>query len=1337
MALPIRPRWFYIAIFMSVCVGVLFFAKPIQAQEPPSDPNPLPEIVLNEPPLMQAENATGASAMRMETALAVTNVVSPANRQESFDFFWSQYEMTTTPPISWTGTYSPCNPGATSSEFKEAVAQRINYFRAMAGVPATITFSDTLSALDQEAALIMSVNNSLSHTPPITWTCYTTNGYTAAGNSNLAKGTGGLGYGWNAINGYMSDWGTNNYYVGHRRWVLYPQQQVMGTGDVPAGSGYPAANALWTDNFSGSRPPTREEFVAWPPPGYVPFRVVYPRWSFSYPNANFMSATVSMISETVPITTYLYSVYPVYGGGSYVGEETISWAPAGYNTDGSGSWPPPPAGQDMTITVMISNAIIGGVSKNFTYTVVIFNDDIIAPTGGITIANGAEYAGSATMLVSFPTFDYRGVTQMRFYTDTMSDWQTYYPSNWMNFGATQGQKSLSVQYRDAAGNMSDWYTDTIILDTTAPTGTILVNNGAVYAMSSTQVNLTAFDNYSLTQMNVSVNGVYQGWEPYSATRPITFAAFGTNWVYVRFMDAAGNIGGSYSDSVIADFAPPSTTGITIAGGAVTASAPAMMLTLNATDNYSLTSVNIGINGAWQGWAPYAASKSITLTGGPTVLMAAAAAPNRAEKILAPTADGNQTVNAMFRDAAGNMSVLVTDMILLDTTPPTGTISINDGATYATSTTLTLTLSATDNYTVTQMRFYYNGFWHALVPYTTSATIVITDGNTYPTVNAQFVDEAGNGSASVYDAIIIDMMPPTGSIVLNGGAAYTNLSLVTAIITAADNTSLDAMQLAYDGVLQGWEPVNTIKQNSFAGEGVHTATVQIRDGAGNVSAWYTDTIIVDTTPPDGTILVNNGATFANTTTLTLTLSATDNYTVAQMRFYYDGFWHDLQPYATTATIVVTSGNTSPAINVQFVDGAGNGSVTAIFDGIIIDMTPPTGSILLGGGAVYATTSPVIASIGASDNIALDAMQLAYDGVWQAWEPAAGSKNIPFTGDGVHTVTLRVRDGAGNISVLYTDTIILDTTPPTGTVSINLGATYTNQPTMTLYLTATDNISLTMMNISLDGVTWLGWETYAPTKTVVFAAGDGAKVANVSFRDAAGNIVNPAVFDMIILDTVTPSSTVLSLPAVVATPFAVSWAWYGTEMSGVKCYDVQSRAGLAGAWTTWQSCAAITSTDFVGDVGTTYYFRSSAIDNAGNAEAYPISPDYDASTCVDAHEPNNGSAQAAGATIGISQTNAFCLPSDVDWVKFTAQGGAKYSIAGFGITATFDLIAPDGVTVLATGVNSIPAHTFAPGVYFVRARNTSALIGRYDVLIQMTQPPRMVYAPNTQRAYSAGW
>ena len=75
-----------------------------------------------------------------------------------------------------------------------ATLRRINYFRAMAGIP-NVTLSASLSTKAQAAALIMEASNKLSHTPSTSFKCYTAVGAEAAGSSILASGPGAFGRG--------------------------------------------------------------------------------------------------------------------------------------------------------------------------------------------------------------------------------------------------------------------------------------------------------------------------------------------------------------------------------------------------------------------------------------------------------------------------------------------------------------------------------------------------------------------------------------------------------------------------------------------------------------------------------------------------------------------------------------------------------------------------------------------------------------------------------------------------------------------------------------------------------------------------------------------------------------------------------------------------------------------------------------------------------------------------------------------------------------------------------------------------------------------------------------
>lgn len=283
--------------------------------------------------------------------------VDPQSRAGSRNFYLQVYLASEDAQANWTGAHNACDPGDTDPAFRDAILLRINYFRAMAGVPPLLGLRDEYNHKAQQAALMMSANRALDHTPPSNWDCYTADGDQAAGSSNLFLGIHGVP----AIDGYIYDPGAGNYPVGHRRWILYPQTQHMGTGDIPAANGYPAANALWVfdSNIWNDRPDTREPYVAWPPPGYVPYSVVYPRWSFAYPQADFNAATVHMTHNGAPLPV---DVQPVENG---YGENTLVWEP-------DATFGAPPA-TDQPYTVEIRNILINGAPQTFTYTVTLFD----------------------------------------------------------------------------------------------------------------------------------------------------------------------------------------------------------------------------------------------------------------------------------------------------------------------------------------------------------------------------------------------------------------------------------------------------------------------------------------------------------------------------------------------------------------------------------------------------------------------------------------------------------------------------------------------------------------------------------------------------------------------------------------------------------------------------------------------------------------------------------------------------------------------------------------------------------------------------------------------------
>ena len=290
--------------------------------------------------------------------------VDTDSREESRVFYNAIYPASEGVAHGWSGNVSKGQTGNTSQAFKDAIFLRINFFRAYAGLPADVVNNPTWSARNQLAALIMSRNGKLSHNVPTNWKSYSAAGAEAAANSNLALSY----FGPFAITSYIEDPGAVNKAVGHRRWILYPQTNRMGTGDIPATNGFFSANSLWTfdpDTYNSPRPELRDEFVAWPPVGFVPYQLIFPRWSFSLAGADFSSANVSLARNGAGVPVRIDSRQPGYG------ENTITFVPDNLNPDAWGG-PVAPA-RDTTTTVTVSNVVIGGVARSFTYDVISFN----------------------------------------------------------------------------------------------------------------------------------------------------------------------------------------------------------------------------------------------------------------------------------------------------------------------------------------------------------------------------------------------------------------------------------------------------------------------------------------------------------------------------------------------------------------------------------------------------------------------------------------------------------------------------------------------------------------------------------------------------------------------------------------------------------------------------------------------------------------------------------------------------------------------------------------------------------------------------------------------------
>lgn len=755
--------------------------------------------------------------------------------------------------------------------------------------------------------------------------------------------------------------------------------------------------------------------------------------------------------------------------------------------------------------------------------------DTIPPTGTVVINGGAAWTKTAGVSLALTYSDGAngsGVSQMRFSNDgtNWTLWEAVATSKSWTLTTGDGVKTAYAQFRDAAGNVSTSATDTIALDATAPTGAVVINGGAAYARSgAVSLTLTYADGTGsgVSQMRFSNDGTnWTAWETAAATKGWTLSTGdGPKTVYVQFNDVAGNVSGNLSDGIFLDTVVPTGT-VAINGGATLTNSLDVILTLAASDPNPASGVDVmrfsndGTN--WSNWEVFATSKAWSL----------------------PEGDGYKAVRAQFRDKAGNESLTSSSAIQLDMTAPTGTVIINGGAAYTNNKDVALVLTASDGTGsgVTDMRFSNDGTnWLNWEAFAASKAWSLTTGDGSKTVYAQFRDTAGNVSATASDTIVFDITPPTGTVTVNSGAAWTKTKDVTLTFTTDDGagSGVSEMRLSNDGTnWNAWEAFAASKAWSLAtGDGQKTVYAQFRDRATNISNNVHDDIGLDTVSPSGSIVINGGAPFTKSRDVTLSLTANDpnpGSGLSQMRFSNDGTnWSDWENYGQAKAWNLTAGDGTKTVSIEFKDLAGNTS-TKLSASIKLDMTGPTGGIVVNDGAAFTNNRNVTLTLSAEDGSGsgIADMQFSDDGnAWSAWEAFGSSKtHVLFSGDGPKTVYARFRDKLGNVSGVVSDAITLDTVVPTGTISINQNSEWTTAIQVTLAFTADDGngSGAGWIRLSNDNTEWTEWAVIPVTRVWPLPSGDGLKTVYAQIRDRAGNVSEP-ISDSVKLDSTAPTGT----------------------------------------------------------------------------------------------------------------------------------------------------------------------------------------------------------------------
>jgi hypothetical protein len=275
------------------------------------------------------------------------------------------------------------------------------------------------------------------------------------------------------------------------------------------------------------------------------------------------------------------------------------------------------------------------------------------------------------------------------------------------------------------------------------------------------------------------------------------------------------------------------------------------------------------------------------------------------------------------------------------------------------------------------------------------------------------------------------------------ANYNEWTIYTATGVDTDGDSLEYECQIDDGTIFTASSTNSFdfySPSTYAPTtGSYTLKVRAKDYLGTYSDWSTKSVtvllpVVIVLPPEGSIIIDNGAAYTTSTQVTLSLTYYDADPGVDKVRYTNAYEWGSEPWedpATTKAWTLTSGEGTKYVSYQIRDKGDLLSET-YWDDIVLDTTPPTGSIIINGGDATTTSTSATLSLTYDDATSgVDKVRYTNNDVWgsEPWEDPAATKAWTLTsGEGTKHVRYQIRDNAGLISDTCWDEIYLEVNDP---------------------------------------------------------------------------------------------------------------------------------------------------------------------------------------------------------------------------------------------------------------------------------------------------------------------
>lgn len=439
-----------------------------------------------------------------------------------------------------------------------------------------------------------------------------------------------------------------------------------------------------------------------------------------------------------------------------------------------------------------------------------------------------------------------------------------------------------------------------------------------------------------------------------------------------------------------------------------------------------------------------------------------------------------------------------------------------------------------------------------------------------TLQVQAVDTVGNVDTTPASyGWIVDTTPPDTSFTSTPSALSTSSS-------AAFSFDATETPRTFECQLDGgaWSSCTSPSSLSGLADGSHTYAVRATDAGGNVDpspasfGWT-----IDTVTPDTSFVATPPAT-STSASANFSFTATEGSVTFECSLDGASFTSCISPTSFSGL-----GDGSHQFDVRATDAAGNTDATPASFSWVIDSTPPDTSI---DSSPASLTNNATADFQFSSTEGGVTYECALDG--GAYAACTSTASFPSLADGNHSLSVRAKDGAGNVdpspaSAAWTvDTTAPDTTVDNGPGALSASASATFQ-------FSSPDIGATF-ECRIDGNAWASCSSPA----LFTGIGDGAHTFDARAVDGAGNAdATPASYGWTV-DTAAPDTSIVSGPPSLANSNVANFDFSASEGGVTYECDLDGNG--------FQACSDPST--FSGLTESSHTLRVRAKDAAGNVD-----------------------------------------------------------------------------------------------------------------------------------------